>query len=173
MHDQPELLPFATFAKPHGVRGAIRVIVGTEHLPMLRSAPVVHVAGRRLRVVRVSGTDERPILTLEGVGDRNAAEALRGATLEAPRSAFADVLLAEDEFVRADLVGCPVFDIGSDRQLGVIDRVDTYPANDVLVVKPASGAELLIPFVRSVVPVVDVPARRVEVDAAYLGIDVP
>ena len=51
-----------------------------------------------------------------------------------------------------------------DRRLGVVARVDHGPAQDLLVVRPATGDEVLVPFVAALVPVVDVPGGRVVID---------
>ena len=58
--------------------------------------------------MRRAGTDERPIVRLDGVDDREAAEALRGAELLVPRDDAP--ALEEDECWAEDLEGCRVVD---------------------------------------------------------------
>jgi 16S rRNA processing protein RimM len=107
-------------------------------------------------VAEVRGTAERPIVTLPGVGSREAAEALRGEPL------LAEVDLAEGEWWAEDLVGLRVVD-GS-TEVGIVERVVAYPSCEVLVV-----GELLIPLVDDAVGEVDLAAGVVHVSLEFLG----
>ena len=62
---------------PHGLDGSFYV-TGARAARLLTLGGGVTVAGRTAAIVRRAGTDERPILRLEGIEDRDAAEALRG-----------------------------------------------------------------------------------------------
>jgi 16S rRNA processing protein RimM len=117
----------------------------------------VVVAGRSARVERRAGTDERPILRLSGVGDRNAAEALRGESILVDGGE-----LAEDEFLTADLVGCEV------PGLGTVRRVIAAPSCDLLEV---GDDAILVPLISDAVKRVDTEARLIEVDTAFLDLD--
>jgi 16S rRNA processing protein RimM len=120
------------------------------------------VSGRR--VVRRAGTDERPILRLEGCTSREDAEALRGTELTVPRE---DSMLAEGEFWARDLEGCFVVD--GEAPVGFVRRMSTLPSVDVLEVDRPDGSELLVPLVRDCVRSIDVAARRIDVDLGFLG----
>lgn len=100
-----------------------------------------------LGVLRVGGTPQKPVARVDGVGSREDVEALRGTPI------LADVGLEEGEVWADDLVGLRVVD--GDADVGVVERVLSYPSCEVLVV-----GSLLIPFVddavRSVGEVVDV-----------------
>ena len=90
---------------------------------------------RSLRVLRRAGTDERPILRLEGVADRGAAESLRGSALLVDRAEAP--VLGEDEWYAEDLEGCLVAD--GDRSLGRVRRLLALPSCDVLEVERGDG----------------------------------
>ncbi len=97
---------------------------------------------------------------LEGVTSREAAQALRGRWLfvqladdESPET--------EDEYYDHQLVGLAVYQEGV--LAGQVTEVLHLPAQDVLAVRTAAGAEVLVPFVQQVVPHVDVAAGRLEV----------
>jgi 16S rRNA processing protein RimM len=107
-------------------------------------------------VVRCAGTADRPIVRVEGVEDRGAAEALRGEPI------LAELALADDEFWAEDLVGLEVAD--GDRPVGVVERVLAYPSCDLLVV-----GELLVPLIDDAVRAVDLEAGRIDVDLGFLG----
>jgi 16S rRNA processing protein RimM len=112
-------------------------------------------------VVGRKGTDEAPILRLALASAREAVDALRGKSLSVPRAAAP--ALEDDEYWADDLVGCVV--VAGDRELGRVERLVAYPSCEVLVV-----GEHLIPMVGDAVHAVDIPARRIEVDAQFLGI---
>ena len=124
----------------------------------LAEGTLVRVAGADRRVARRAGTDDRPLVRLEGVEDRDAASALRGEFLlldisEAP--------LEEGEFIVSDLVGCRI------EGLGYVERVLDGPSCDVLEV----GEEgVLVPLVSDAVKRIDLEERIIEVDREFLGL---
>jgi len=107
----------------------------------------------RLTSVRPHGA--RFLLRLEGVDDTDAASAYAGAVLLAARS---DVALEAGEYLDDDLVGCSVYGL-DETPYGTVDRVEHYPASDMLVV----GGRL-VPMVSAIVKAIDVATRRIVVD---------
>lgn len=106
------------------------------------------------------------VVELAGVNDRSQAEALRGCLLLVPQSARP--VLGEDEYHVLDLIGLEVFNSLTQCVLGTV--VDVIPAgNDLLEVLCQSSANdkgqktVLIPFVKAIVPVVDIENGRVEI----------
>ena len=140
--------------RAHGLDGSFYVEQVAE---ALETGAEVTVAGHSARIERRAGTDARPIVRLSGVGDRSAAEALRGE-----RILIAGGDLAEDEYLSADLVGCRVPGVGQVR------RVVQGPSCDVLEVGDSS---VLIPFVSDAIRSVDTDAGVIEVDTAFLGLE--
>ena len=100
------------------------------------------------------------VAKLEGVDDRDAAEALDGCFIGAPRDALPAT--SAEEYYWADLVGLEVVN----EQDGILGRVASLietGAHDVLVVRDGER-ERLLPFVAQVVRKVDVPGGRIRVD---------
>jgi 16S rRNA processing protein RimM len=148
--------------RPHGLDGSFHV---TRPRPeMLVEGAAVTVAGERRAIVRRAGTDERPILRLEGCEDREAAEAMRGQALLVSRAELPP--LGEDEWWPEELVGCRVRD--GERDVGVVAGVRPLPSCEVLEVEQQDGEELLVPLVRDAVRSVDVERREIDVDMAFL-----
>ncbi|WP_207922850.1 ribosome maturation factor RimM [Micromonospora sp. KC606] len=104
----------------------------------------------------------RLLVAFEGVLDRDVAEALRGTLLGVDS---ADVVPPEDpeEFHDHQLVGLAVVTPDGQR-LGEVARIDHAPASDLLVLRRPEGGTALIPFVRAIVPEVDLAGGRVVVD---------
>ena len=112
-------------------------------------------AGVERRIVFARPTVGGVLVSLDGVDDRDAAEALKGAPVEVRR---ADIPLAEGEYLLGDLVGCAAVD-EQGAPLGVIEEV-LPSAQDLLVVRDEQN-ERLVPVVPEFVRSVDLAARRV------------
>ncbi|CAB4939332.1 unannotated protein [freshwater metagenome] len=159
----PEWLPAGRVGRAHGLDGSFHV---TRPRPALLPLDgLIQIDGRQTRIVRRAGTDDRPILRLEGIGTREAIEALRGADLTAPRAAAPT--LGDDEWWAEDLEGCRVTD--GEIEVGTVRRLLALPSCEVLEVERTAGGELLVPLVRDAVRSVDVDARRVDIDLVFLG----
>ena len=131
---------------------------------LLGAGAELRVDGVPRRVARRAGTDEKPILRLEGSTSREDAEALRGAALSVPPEAAP---LEEGEFWAHELAGCAVVD--GDRPVGFVRRMIALPSCEALEVDRPDGGELLVPLVRDAIRQVDVSGRRIDVDLGFLG----
>jgi 16S rRNA processing protein RimM len=156
-------LSAGTVGSPHGLDGSFHVT--RPRAELLGLGAIVVVAGTERRIARRAGTDQRPILRLEGCDDRAAAELLRGEQLRVARSAVPP--LEGDEWWAEDLEGCAVFD--GARQVGTVVRLLALPSCEVLEVSRPDGAALLVPLVRDAVRSVDVAAKEIEIDLRFLG----
>ncbi len=155
--------------RAHGLDGSFYVTGPLTRL--LSIGAIVGVGGRSVEIVRRSGTDARPIVRLDGVSDRAAAEALRGEELTIASSDAPQ--LGEDEWWAHELEGCEVLDERG-RSLGTVARLLALPSCEVLEVRSSASREpLLVPLVKDAIRAVDVGARRVEVDAYFLDLREP
>jgi 16S rRNA processing protein RimM len=150
--------------RAHGLDGSFYVTGPRPRL--LALGTTVLLGGRPLRIVRRAGTDERPIVRLEGIEDRAGAESLRGRTLAVERCAAP--ALEEDEWWAGDLEGCAVVD--GERRVGVVRRLLELPSCEALEVAldPPGRQPLLVPMVREAIRDVDVGARTIDVDMSFV-----
>ena len=100
------------------------------------------------------------LLGFEGINTRNDIEKLRNTLL------YADVDINEsgedeDDYHVQQLIGLRA-ELEDGSEFGVVTDVLNLPAQDCLVIKTKSG-EVLIPFVRQLVPIVDLAGKRVVV----------
>lgn len=146
------LVTAGTVGRPHGLDGSFHV---TRPQHALAAGTVVEVGGHERRVERRAGSDMRPLVRLEGVGDRDAAAALAGELL------LVRDALAQDEWLAGDLVGCTV------EGLGAVRRVIDAPSCDVLELE---GGEL-VPLVADAIERVDLAARTISIDRRFVGLD--
>jgi len=139
------LVTVGRVGKPHGFDGSFYVEGASQ---LLALGETVVVGSRSHVVARRAGTDERPLIRLEGVDDPRA---LRGEPL------LVEAELEEDEWLAADLVGLEVAGHGR------VERVLDGPSCSVL--ELSDGA--LVPFVRDAVS--SVSADRIEINEGYVG----
>jgi 16S rRNA processing protein RimM len=132
--------------KPHGLDGSFYV-EGPRHA--LPEGAELTLAGRTHRIARRAGTDERPLLRLEGVEDPGR---LRGELL------LVEDELAEDEWLAADLVGCRVPGHGE------VTQVVDGPSCSVLELEDGT----MVPFVSDAIESVDLEAREIRVRAGFV-----
>ena len=104
----------------------------------------------------------RIIAVFEGIYDRNIAEQLRGVLLCVDSAEVAPPD-DPDEFHDYQLVGLAVVSVDG-QALGEVVRIDHAAASDLIVMRRSEGADVLIPFVRQIVPEVDIAGGKVVVD---------
>ena len=143
--------------RPHGIRGDVVVGVRTDE-PELRFARGSRLdtdpaALGPLTVAGIKWHSGELLVRFEGIGDRDAAAELRGTWLTVDSATIAPPD-DPDEFRDADLVGLSVRTVDG-RQVGSVDDV-LHSGQDVLVIKSAGGHEFMVPFVKPLVPDVDV-----------------
>jgi 16S rRNA processing protein RimM len=150
--------------RPHGLDGSF--LVAEPNAQLLRAADTVKLADGEFTIDRLAGHDTRLILRLEGCGDREAVESLRGQTLFVARG-LAPALEA-DEWWAEDLEGLAVVD--GERNVGTVLRLLALPSCELLEVQRREGGEpLLVPLVSDAVRTVDLTLKRIDVDLQFLG----
>jgi len=159
----PDVLNAGRIGRPHGLDGSFHV---TRPRPaLLPLGGMVRIAGVERAIVRRAGTDDRPILRLEGIDARAGVEGLRGEDLLVLRTAAPK--LAEGEYWAEDLQGCLLV-TQDGRELGVVAGLRALPSCEVLEV-----GDLLVPMVSDAILAVDLAARRIVVNADFLGVGKP
>ena len=174
--------------RAHGIRGEVIVAVRTDE-PDVRFAPGSVLGAEPpdrgpLTVAAARWHSGRLIVAFAGIGDRTAAEGLRG-TLLILDSAQIPPVADPDEFYDHELIGLGVVTAAGER-VGVVADV-LHHGQDLLVIRrdgapgapgrasvrgpagpagPAAPAadEALVPFVGAIVTDVDVAAGRLVID---------
>jgi 16S rRNA processing protein RimM len=151
--------------RPHGIRGDVVVGVRTDE-PELRFArgsrlDTDPVGVGPLMVAASKWHSGELLVRFEGVSDRDAAAELRGTWLTVDSATLAPPA-DPDEFRDADLVGLAVRTVDG-AHVGTVDDV-LHSGQDVLLIKSADGRELMVPFVKPLVPDVDVAGGVLTID---------
>ncbi|WP_374065753.1 ribosome maturation factor RimM [Actinokineospora auranticolor] len=163
-----DLVLVGRVAKAHGITGELAVDVRTDS-PEVRFAIDATVTARLrdgseqpLTVAAARQHAGRLLLRFTQVPDRTVAEGLRGALLLADPAALPPID-DPDEFYDHELAGLSAVLVDGTR-VGTVRDITHGPAGDTLVIDRVDGDELLVPFVRAIVPEVDVRGGRVVLD---------
>jgi len=169
-HPEKTQLRVGRLVKAHGLKGAMKVELYTDD-PDGRFVPGATFSlqvpdsspwfGKSITVREFKWMNSHAVLFLEGIEDRSEAETLVRAILWIDQDAEAESG-EEDAWFDHQLVGLAVVRDG--RTVGRVARVDHMPAQDLLVITASDDREILVPFVKAIVPEVDLPGRRVVVD---------
>jgi 16S rRNA processing protein RimM len=177
VNERPSVLSVATLTKLHGVRGELKLRAEPDMVEFLRHAAAdampltlrLPESGDEYEVTfaHVRGHESAPIVAIDGIDDRDAAEEYRGAMVCVARERLPAP--EEDEYYLADLAGCRVHDVATGEPVGHVERAEQLPANVVLTIRLDAGGTLLAPLAGDAAPHVDVEARRIDVDLVFLG----
>ena len=158
----PDRITLAAIAGAHGVKGEVRLKL-FGGLDTLAASGSVYVGGTERRLEQVRAAGKGAVARFAGVGDRSAAEALRGSLVEIDRDALPP--LADGEYYHADLVGLACVDRDG-QPVGAVVAVENFGAGDLLEVETESGKRSLIPFKPGIA---DLEADRILVDPEFLA----
>jgi 16S rRNA processing protein RimM len=157
------LLVVGQVTRPHGVNGEVVVRVRTDTPQERYTVGAVFAtepaSAGPLTVVSVRSHQNRLLVSFDGVADRDAADRLRGVLLCVDSAAVPEPA-DPDEFNDHQLIGLQAQTV-SGEPIGEVVAVDHAPASDLLVVALPDGHRALVPFVKAIVPEVDLAGRRV------------
>ncbi len=153
-------------AAPYAIKGWVKVQPFTEYVDSLLDYPRWWVGRdtnwREMQVLEAKVHGRFLLVQLEGIPDRNAAEAAIGLEIAVLRDALPEPEAGEyywDQLIGLEVVGL------AGAVLGRVDRILETGGHDLLSVKGhADGRERLIPFVAPIVREVKLAERQIEVE---------
>ena len=156
-------LTVARIGRPHGLRGEVALDLRSDApAERLTVGAVLATSPADVGPLTISGVrtlHDKWFLTFAEATDRTASERLRGVELLVEQTGSDE----DDAWYPHELVGLRAEHVDG-RLVGTIAGLEHLPAHDMLVLVEQSGARTLIPFVRAIVPVVDVAGGRVVLD---------
>ena len=152
--------------KAHGLKGALKLELYTDSPDQrfragqeleLQVPETSEWFGKTVKVAELRFYNQSPVLFLEGIQDRSQAETLVKAILLIETDLEQ---LPEDPEAWYDhqLVGLTA--LVGEEVVGKVIRVDHLPAQDLLAIETSNG-EVLVPFVKQIVPSVDIQKRQI------------
>ena len=150
---------------PHGVRGLVRIKSFSEDPMAIATYGALsdETGEKQYRVEALSVVRDMVLARIEGVADRDSAEAIRGLRLFVERERLPAT--SEREWYEADLIGLPA--VGTDgRDWGKVMAFHDFGAGRTMEVSggTASRQSVMLPFTDEAVPEVDVEGGKVVVD---------
>lgn len=142
-----------------GLKGEVKVYNYSDSSEIYEITPEVYVGGELLEIENVRLQKNMVILKLEGINDRNAAEAAKGREIFITEDDLPE--LEEGEYYVRDLIGMTVTEDGN--VLGKVTNVLQNTAQDVFEVERENGKQLLIPRVDAFVLDIDLDTREIKV----------
>lgn len=152
--------------KPHGVKGEVKVKPITdfpERFLQLKRAFLVSGSGaqKEITIEKAKVLRGMVLLKIREIDSISEAEKYRGSEIVImPED---KIELPPDYYFESDLIGMQVV-LSHGQEIGTIVDVQSYPAQDMLIVKTVSGGEIMLPFVKEIVPEVLPEDRKVIVN---------
>lgn len=134
----------------HGIRGELKCRIVTDFPKQrFKRGNTVFIGGAPATIAGARIQGQTVLLRLTEVSDRNAAAALRGKEVTIRREDA--VKLPAGEFYWHEVIGLSVVDSTTQQVLGTVVDILETGANDVYVVRPPHGKEILVPAIKDVV----------------------
>ncbi|MGI9523284.1 MAG: ribosome maturation factor RimM [Hyphomicrobiaceae bacterium] len=144
----------------HGIRGELVIVSYTDRPEDISSyGALSDESGTRAFVIKVSRVVAKGVICrIDGIDDRNAAEALCGTKLFVDRIALPP--LEADEVYHADIIGLAAYRLDGSR-IGSVVAVQNFGAGDLLEIRLVNKRRTeFVPFNRTYVPELDIVGRR-------------
>lgn len=145
--------------KPQGVRGEIKIKPYIDDISDIKRIKKVYISGKEYKVIACRVDYSAAYLALFGIADRDAAELLRSAKVEALRSDIPEP--DEGRYYIVDIIGCTVV-TENGKILGTISDV-TSAHTDIFTIDCADG-EYLFPVADGVLESVNIENKRISVN---------
>ena len=157
----------AAVSGAHGIGGEVRLKLFAQSIDTLRAQKKVRAGERELTLLSVKGLSSKgagtPIVRFAEVGDRNAAEALRGSLVTVPRADLPP--LEEGEYYHADILGLSC-ESAQGEPLGTVVAIENFGAGDILEIEKLDGKRTMVPFRAGIADPAD---GKIVVDTAFMA----
>lgn len=154
-----ELISIGKIINFHGILGEAKV--GYSDSKRIEGAKKVIVKNTPLNIEKIRFHKNFAIVKFKEISDINELLNFKGENIYLAKEEVKNQL-EEEEYLIDDLVGLNVFD-NKDDFIGIVDSIAKSTGNDILSVKPENEkyGNILIPFVKELVPIVDVKAKKI------------
>jgi 16S rRNA processing protein RimM len=166
-----DLIAIAVIKRAIGLQGHCGVMAYGETLGRLKTPVAVHIgeSDRRAREITLSHVELRPqgyVVLLDGINDRDAAEAVQGLSLYVGEDQLPK--LADGEDYHFHLKGMKVVSSSTRVEIGTVRDTVNLPSTDALEVVLTNGHDIVIPYNKQAVVKVDKEGKMITVDDSYI-----
>lgn len=154
-----ELISIGKILNFHGISGEARV--GYSDAKRIEGAKKVIVKNTTLTIDKVRFHKNFAIIKFKEISDINELLNFKGENIYLEKQEV-QKQMQDEEYLISDLVGLNVFD-NKDDFIGTVDSVAKSAGNDILSIKPQNRdfGNVLIPFVKELVPIVDIKSKKI------------
>ena len=164
---QEKLISIGKIINFHGIAGEVKVgyTKGKEKQLLSEKTFFVLKDGeyKELTLLKIRFHKNLAIIKFKEFSDINDVMEYKGCNLCIPVESLRNIL-EEDEFLVDDLIGVDAFNTESNF-VGKVDCINKQGGSDILVIKNEAGKEYLVPFVKALVPVVDLKDKKIVINA--------
>lgn len=151
----------------HGIKGEAKVGYSKNQQDFFTSLDTVYLKDKdnytSLHILFAKPLKNMMIVKFEGIDSINDILELKGKLLFVEESVIRENL-NEDEFLIDELVGLEVFDNENGQKLGFVIGVSNNGASDLISIKTNSKKISLVPFVKAIVPIVDIKNKKIMIN---------
>lgn len=151
----------------HGIKGEAKVGYSKNQQGFFTSLDTVYLKDKdnytSLHILSAKPLKNMMIVKFEGIDSINDILELKGKLLFVEESVIRENL-NEDEFLIDELVGLEVFDNENGQKLGFVIGVSNNGASDLISIKTNSKKISLVPFVKAIVPIVDIKNKKIMIN---------
>lgn len=151
----------------HGIKGEVKVGYSKNQQDFFTSLDTVYLKDKdnytSLHILSAKPLKNMMIVKFEGIDSINDILELKGKLLFVEESVIRENL-NEDEFLIDELVGLEVFDNENGQKLGFVIGVSNNGASDLISIKTNSKKISLVPFVKAIVPIVDIKNKKIMIN---------
>ena len=151
----------------HGIKGEAKVGYSKNQQDFFTSLDTVYLKDKdnytSLHILSAKPLKNMMIVKFEGIDSINDILELKGKLLFVEESVIRENL-NEDEFLIDELVGLEAFDNENGQKLGFVIGVSNNGASDLISIKTNSKKISLVPFVKAIVPIVDIKNKKIMIN---------
>ncbi len=147
-----DFLYIGRVAKPHGVRGEIKVFPTTDDIRRYDELDYVYIEDTKYDIKSVKYVGKFVVLKLEGLNTVEDTLGLREKVVKIEKSR--GIALEEDEYYYSDLIGLNV--IAEGEKFGVLTDIIRTGSNDVYEVKTTDDKTVLLPAIKECIKKIDI-----------------
>lgn len=151
----------------HGIKGEAKVGYSKNRADFLMGLKSVYVKDeqtyKELKISSIRPNKTFMLVKFQGIDSINDILQYKGNLLFVSEETIRQNL-EEDEFLIDELVGMGVFDKETDKSLGFVIGVSNNGATDLLSIKTNTKKICLVPFVKAIVPDVDIKNKKIVIN---------
>lgn len=166
MKNNNNYISIAKILNFHGIKGEVKLGFSKGRENFISSVKTVYLKAdeeyKQLTITSCRFHKQHAIVKFKEFDSINDVTQYKGCDLYADETEVKNTL-EEDEFLISDLYGLNVYDTDG-CSLGVISEVADNPANYILIIKAGSEKTYMVPFVKDLVPVVDIQNKKIVIN---------